>query len=727
MDPTPANQPKPANTGSHGTLALTPATVQWHPEGPKSSHFEDRYFHPEDGAGESRYVFLSHNQLPERFANLDDQTFIIVETGFGTGLNCLETIALFKQTAPANARLQIISCDKHPLSRTDLTQASQQATTQWPHLQAGYAELIEQYPPLIRGTHCIRWSDPRIQLLLWWDDIQVMLENLDRPIDAWFLDGFAPSRNPAMWAETVFEQMKRLAKPGKTTFATFTAASAVRRTLESTGFEVVRTKGYGHKRHMLHGVARTDFITCQNTCGSQKKARSTSPASFVQPPWFSTETLREHKSAKSVAVIGAGIAGLTTAYLLSEQGLKVSLFDSAPAPVQGGSGNPQAVLYTRLSAVNQAANRFHNNAFQCAINHLERLGRNPAFTGFTRSGCLEKLDEASLKQWQNILTTCFHDTDWVSIQKDTPPLAPQSPCLSFPRAGWFAPAELAQALLGLSKVQTYFGHEIIACEPDAENGGWMVKRQTSETCKNEKDNSADQHHSVDAIILCAPQSIKNLLPGFYSQLRPLPGQVNRLRANTATESLQTVLTGPCTFLPAHDGFHTIGSTYRPGSTDDHIRVTDSKQNIQQLRTLSSALREQFAEQPPEASPARAATRWNTRDYLPLVGPVPDLNFYENAYGRNREQIQLQKRTWSRLPPAQYHTNLWINTGHGSRGFTQSWLTAEIIFADLTGAQSPIDQAIRAALHPARYFMRDLMRHGGPSQTPTRHRHKQTSE
>jgi tRNA 5-methylaminomethyl-2-thiouridine biosynthesis bifunctional protein len=689
-------------------------------------------------------VFLDHNRLTERFAALDDQTFIIVETGFGTGLNCLEAIALFQEIAPPTARLQLISCDMHPLLKQDLTKASEQ----WPHLAKGYSELIDQYPPLVRGTHCIRWSDARIQLLLWWTELDTMLANLSAPIDAWFLDGFAPSRNPLMWSETLYRHMNRLGKPQATTFATFTAASAVRRGLAAVDFAVTRGKGYGHKRHMLHGVfgnpateAGLEPEQTERSCvpttasladrpsakergdptATPKTPHALAPEPIpaitpaLTPPWFHYQptSAKRPPSETRVAVVGAGISGLTTAYLLAEAGFIVSLYDEACAPVQGGSGNPQAVLYTRLSCIDQAPNRFHNSAFQCAINQLERLQSQIGLQGFTPSGSLEKLNDDAIAQWQQDLETCFHDTDWITIcakpERDHP-LLPTGDLLSFPRAGWFSPSTLASALLSARPITCHWSHQITLCEKtqceETQESSWALhwaKPNDKNTGSTPTPLKSGVDH-YDHVILCAPNSINQLLPGFISQLRPLPGQINQVPASSLSQTLNTVLTGPCSLLPALDGQHTIGSTYRPGSTEVSVSPADTEQNLTQLAGLSPVLQEHFSTHRPEACPGRAATRWNTRDYLPLVGPVPDLTFYENNY---RSPQQFQRRTWPKLPRATYQPNLWINTGHGSRGFTQSWLCAEIILAYLSGIQLPIDQNIGMALHPARYYIRAL--------------------
>ena len=184
-----------------------------------------------------------------------------------------------------------------------------------------------------------------------------LLDNLVPHIDCWFLDGFAPSKNPDMWTDQLFHRMAELGT-SETTFATFTAASGVRRGLTAAGFEVIRSKGFGHKRHMLHGqlsphdpINQLEHRNCdQGRNGSFKKA-----------------------VPETIAVVGAGIAGLSTAITLQQAGYDVQLIDAQPAPCLKGSGNWQAALYTRFSTSDQPINRFHNCALPVAFNRLRCL------------------------------------------------------------------------------------------------------------------------------------------------------------------------------------------------------------------------------------------------------------------------------------------------------------------------------------------------------------------
>lgn len=697
--------------GRHPDLRIKPATLTWTDQGPYSTAYQDRYFHPEDGAGESRYVFLEHNQLPTRFAALQHDTFVIVETGFGTGLNCLETIRLFQQVAPPQARLQFVSCDKHPLRKTDLVHAA----TQWPHLADAYHTLAQHYPPLIKGVHAIRWPDPRIQVLLWWEDITNMLPTISR-VDAWFLDGFAPSRNASMWSELLFQHMARSAH-SNTTFATFTAASAVRRGLSTVGFEVTRAPGYGHKRHMLHGL----FSNQQTTSSPPITPRTGVPM------------------GAHIVVVGAGIAGVITAYVLAEAGFKVTLIDTHQSPCQEASGNPQAVLYTRLAQADQAHNRFHNTAFHCAINQLQRLASVAPLAGFFPCGTFDVVTPTEHERWRNTLAHCFMDDDWIhATNGDLHPalrdILPQTPLMHFPRAGWFQPATFAAALLNHQRIDTRFAQSVIALSPrnlsNPADLAWTLsivhqKPNTASTIPIQQSIQQPIQHideimgeiTGDVVVLCCPKTLSQLLPTLKPDLKALAGQINQVPATALSITLPSVITGPCTITPCHQGYHTIGSSYRPDSTDESTLRLDTAHNLHQLQHLSEPLASTFAHLSTEALPARAACRWNTRDYLPLIGPVPTAMYTQSCDPGKPSPAPGSPRYHDAF--LQDHRNLYLNTAHGSRGFTQSWLAAEIILSNLLNSVAPLDQRSLDAVHPAR-FIRRRLRKGVQHRPRTQH-------
>ncbi len=216
---------------------------------PYSLEFNDVYFNTDDGLAETEHVFITHNQLQQRFSDANVSNFTVIETGFGTGLNFLAVSALWLQLAPKSAVLHYIGIEKTPLSLADITRAQ----ALWPQFSDVSQALITQYSTLKAGANVFSVAAGRIQLDLQINDIALALPQLSLSTDAWLLDGFAPAKNADMWSSEMFTQMARLSKTG-TTFATFTSAGRVKRGLQSVGFKVSKHKGFGKKREMLSGI-----------------------------------------------------------------------------------------------------------------------------------------------------------------------------------------------------------------------------------------------------------------------------------------------------------------------------------------------------------------------------------------------------------------------------------------------------------------------------------------
>jgi tRNA 5-methylaminomethyl-2-thiouridine biosynthesis bifunctional protein len=228
-------------------MQTTPAVLEWRDGLPYSTAFDDVYFSSDDGLLETEYVFIQGNALISRWQSLAKNSFTILETGFGTGLNFLCACKYWLEHTPANAVLHFTSVEKYPLSRVYMHKAQQH----WPTLKPIADELLTQYEALLNTGTAMLFND-RIRLQVLLGDATECLSKLDTKADAWFLDGFAPSKNPEMWQQALFEQMARLSH-SKTTFATFTSAGIVRRGLEAAGFKVNKQPGFGKKREMISG------------------------------------------------------------------------------------------------------------------------------------------------------------------------------------------------------------------------------------------------------------------------------------------------------------------------------------------------------------------------------------------------------------------------------------------------------------------------------------------
>lgn len=223
------------------------AALEWRDGLPYSIEFGDIYFSSDNGLLETEHVFINGNDLIKRWQTLSGSSFTIMETGFGTGLNFLCACDHWLKYAPENAMLHFISVEKYPLAATDLHTALQH----WHTLELIADELLAQYETLLHGSAVMLFNQ-RVSLQVLFGDATECLSKLNTKADAWFLDGFAPSKNPDMWQPALFAEMARLSH-ANTTFATFTSAGVVRRGLAAAGFKVNKQPGFGRKREMISG------------------------------------------------------------------------------------------------------------------------------------------------------------------------------------------------------------------------------------------------------------------------------------------------------------------------------------------------------------------------------------------------------------------------------------------------------------------------------------------
>lgn len=293
--------------------------------------YGDVYFSADDGLAETRYVFLEGNQLAQRFAAMrPGQRFTIGETGFGTGLNFLAAWQLFEQHAPAETFLEFVSIEMQPLDRAMM----RQAIAPWPELAPFCEALIAQWGPIWQGMHRFSFAEGRVRLTLGVGEVAEALAGMDAWVDAWFLDGFAPSRNPAMWSDAVFKNIARQSGPG-TTLATYTAAGFVRRGLQAVGFEIQKRPGFARKRDMTagHYLGGRGSERAESTRASQTRPEPRPPD---QP---------------HAVVIGGSLAGSFVAHALAERGVSVTVIER-----QGLVGGEWPALSPRIAVLQPKIN-----------------------------------------------------------------------------------------------------------------------------------------------------------------------------------------------------------------------------------------------------------------------------------------------------------------------------------------------------------------------------------
>jgi len=304
-------------------MAGTDPQAFWSAGQLRSARFDDIYFSASGGLGEACVVFLEGCGLPERWQGR--QRFTVGELGFGTGRTILALLHLWQRHRPPGAILHIFSVEGFPLSIAD----ARAAHACWPDIAMLSAPLLAQWPAGARGMHRIGWPGLGATLDLAVLDVTDALAGWGGKADAWFLDGFSPARNPAMWSQDVLAAVAKASAPGARA-ATYSVAAAVRHGLEAGGFTLARKPGFGHKDERLE---------------------ATFPGTAKDPP------------IPRIAIIGAGIAGAALARALADQGVDAQMFASGPM----ASGNPAALVSPRLAAGSAAGAALHAQAFRRAV------------------------------------------------------------------------------------------------------------------------------------------------------------------------------------------------------------------------------------------------------------------------------------------------------------------------------------------------------------------------
>ncbi|MGG5837295.1 bifunctional tRNA (5-methylaminomethyl-2-thiouridine)(34)-methyltransferase MnmD/FAD-dependent 5-carboxymethylaminomethyl-2-thiouridine(34) oxidoreductase MnmC, partial [Huaxiibacter chinensis] len=602
--------------------------------------------------------------------------FVVAESGFGTGLNFLTLWQAFDQFRAAHPdatlkRLHFISFEKFPLTVEDLTLAHQH----WPELAPWASQLQAQWPLPIEGCHRLLLGDASVTLDLWLGDINALTDKLDdshnQKVDAWFLDGFAPSKNPDMWTEHLFRAMARLARPGAT-LATFTSAGFVRRGLQDAGFTMRKSKGFGRKREMLTGTMENDNALPLST------------------PWY----VRRASDNREAAIVGGGIASALLALALVQRGWQVTLYSADDAPAQGASGNRQGALYPLLSAHDPALSQFFPAAFTFARRFYDSLpvAFDHDWCGVTQLGWNEKSQQKIDHMLALELPTTIASA--VSAGEVHAQSGLETACggIHYPLGGWLCPAQLTAGVIDLARsrgLKVQYGYEVTSLVENAT--GWQVDFRNGERA----------HHA--SLVLANGHRIADFVQTEKLPVYPVAGQVSHIPATPMLSTLRQVLCYDGYLTPHNPstGQHCIGASYHRGQTDAQYSEQDQQHNRQRL--LDCFPQAAWAQEVDvSAGEARCGVRCATRDHLPMAGNVPDyaatLSAYETLAGHRDDAVT-----------APVYGNLYVLGGLGSRGLCSAPLVAEILASQMSDEPLPLDSLTLAALNPNRLWVRKLLK------------------
>jgi len=668
---------------------LTLAQVSWTDEAvPKSEQFGDFYFSTDGGMAEVEHTFIEPNHLSKRFMDLvDKSTFRIAETGFGSGLNFLMATKLWLASGPKSAQLHFISFEKYPLHLDDLIKAHQAL----PGLVEVSQVLQENYPFILPGWHDVWLFDKRVRLTLWFGDVLKGLPECDgndgSKIDAWFLDGFAPAKNPDMWQAGLYQQMARLSHL-QTTFATFTAAGDVRRSLEKAGFEVKKASGFGKKREICFGQLAQDR-----------------PYS-LKAPWFSRP---EPLATSSAIVIGAGLAGGAVANQLAQVGWQVTVLEGQNDIATQASGNLAGAAHPLITADWNLRSQWYLQGFEATLRTVlpwfqDQKKANVANSPNTNNqqdlllGDLTGLVQLAVSQTsaQRIkdafervgLPNNFVQT--LSQQQASEMIGTQTTTggVLFPQGGWLYPKAIIHKCLDHPNVTLKTSTQVTEIQQLADKS-WRV-------------TAGLESYNANIVVVATGSLDSHLNDKLGLPIRPVKGQVSHLQANQQQHSLKIAVTHEGYSTACGNGCAVTGATFEAPDMSTTLSVEAHQANIDMTdKALPNWLRVKATElnELTELG-GRIAFRPTTPDHLPIIGAVADQQCMQEKY-----LSQSHTHAVYRYPKQQYQTGLYVSNGHGPRGLMSVFLAAETILADITGDTLPQPLSLYHASHPARFKIR----------------------
>ena len=656
------------------TAPVVPARVERDANGtPLAPDFDDVY-HPRHGALEqARHVFLAGNGLPARWRRRE--RFVVLETGFGLGNNFLAAWSAWREDAERCAHLHFISIESRPLVAAEFA-----ALPRDPALAPLAAQLAAAWPPLTCNLHRLSFEAGRVQLLLAFGDVASWLPQIDATVDTFFLDGFAPAKNPDMWEPRLFKAMARIAAP-EATAATWSAARAVRDGLRSAGFDSVGAAGSGGKRDIT--VAR---FAPRHTPRAIPRRRA-----LVAPG-----------RGERVVIVGGGLAGCAVAWALAEHGYKSLLFEHGSRIAGEGSGNAAGLFHGvvhrddgRHARFNRAAALEARRQVAIAIAEHEVIGNTGGLLRLESRG-------VSVADMQATTARLGLPADYVRVV--TPGQASAlagvaigAPAWFYPGGGWVDPRGLARSFLERAegRLDLRLGVEVAALRRDLD-GRWRLL-----------DPAGDELASTTTVVLANAGGALELLGASEWPIARQRGQVSAVAAPPlpAATMPRLPIAGSGYVLPPNGGRLWFGATSQEDDDSMAVRGEDHRENVARLgRLLANAPDIDL-----EPVDGRVSFRYSSIDRLPLVGAVPlsalgpELRAgLASAPGSVRPE---QPRFAPRVP------GLFVFTALGSRGIGWSALGAQVLASAITGAPAPLEADLLDAIDPARFASRSFRRAG----------------
>ncbi|MGH8818582.1 MAG: FAD-dependent 5-carboxymethylaminomethyl-2-thiouridine(34) oxidoreductase MnmC [Achromobacter pestifer] len=616
-------------------VPLTPAVVEFDADGKLYNSLSgDVHRSPSGALGQAEHVFLRGNGLPERWRGRRE--FTVCETGFGLGWNFLTLWKAWRDDPQRSATLHVVSLEAHPFTGQDLSALLARFA---PAPLADLAQrLAAQWPALLPGLHRLEFENGAVTLTLGFGDAQVLAPRLNTRVDAFFLDGFAPERNPRMWAEPLLRDLAALAAPGATV-ATWACTGALRDGLQTVGFDIERASEQGGEWPMTVGVIRAE-------------GRAAAAPGM---------------EAGHAVVVGAGLAGAGIAQALAGRGWRVTVLDAGRAlGAPAHAGHLAAALTPVVARDDNARARLSRAGSQRALARWQGLAGDaaPRVCGTVQ---VER-DAGKSAALAGTLETLAFPRDWVrQVDRDE---ASALAGLPLARGGVFfaqgmlvQPNRLIDALLATAGV-TLLPGKAARVEPAGQ--GWRVlDEQGAELAQAQTVILAN---AAGARGVLADSGLLEPLPR-VAQMHALAGEVTLVPPAALSGGPRCIVGGEGYLLPDVGAGCVVGSTYVHDATDARISADGQRVTLGKAAGLLSGHFPDFDALVPGSLPGWAGWRAVLPGRLPAVGELP------HARG------------------------LWLAIGYASRGLSWSALMGDLIAARLAGEPSPLETDLAQLISP----------------------------
>ena len=525
-----------------------------------SEEFDDLYSSAKGAVAECNHVFIKGNNLNERFENLGENSkFYIGEIGFGIGINFLTTCKSWLDHTKQNQVLEFYSFDKYLFRLSDFKTLN----VSCPDLKEYISELERNYPRNIQGAQKISLFGGRIILNLIIgeiDNTQEYIKLMDK-VDAWYFDGFSPSKNPDLWSIKLFKCIHKSCHEN-TTFSTYTSSGLVKNNLTESGFNHSRAMGFSDKRHMLKGTVDTQ--------------------------------LKKNTSNTKVAVIGSGIAGCVLSYTLAKKGIEVDLYEKSDSICSGASSHELLVTYPRLSAHDTAFGSFTLHSYIFATNFYKQLKtdtwkktgviilNHDAATEKRQSSLLEKRADGEIYRY--IDPDEASEISGIDIKLNG---------LIYEDAGYILPEEMCKFLIESPKINIFTSSHIKSIKKNREVFNLNIGKKKFE------------YHNV---CVCAGSETANIVD--IDGISIKRGQVTHIESLDNISRIKLPICAKGYISPRVNNIHLVGSSYSDSEDTD----LSEEEHLYNLNNLKLVIDEEM-----NVITGQTGHRAVSKDHMPVVG------------------------------------------------------------------------------------------------------------